>query len=349
MSITAVAKRAGVSVATVSRVLNGMPVVREATAQQVKEAIAALGYQPARVRPGPKRARRDNPVGLKHGQIAVLSIGHEQNWLQMPVLASVVTGISRACRDNHVKLLLDGIPDIEKPSQLIRRQEVDGVIAFIRHGVDHQFLLDMKRQVPLVWAMGSEDGHAGIDHVTADNVGVGRLACRYLLSQGCRHLAVLCTQMHWPFVRTRARAFIETAFENGTSARGFLVPGDGRGLSAGQADQCFDSLEQAVVSLAATQPRIDGLFIPTDLQTVQVYPLLQRHGITPQKDLKIVSCDNEQVRLNSLHPTPPSVELGVEDIGKAAYRQLMNRILEPASPCVRVQVSPRIDGWSECI
>src|SRR5215218_3549461 len=99
MSIVAVAKRAGVSVATVSRVINDLDNVRPETVEQVRAAILEMGYKPPRVKRGPRRAA---PSGMRTGQIAILTLGAQQNWLGMPVLSSVVTGAMRAAKELDV-------------------------------------------------------------------------------------------------------------------------------------------------------------------------------------------------------------------------------------------------------
>ena len=71
MSIVSVAKLAGVSIATVSRVINDLDNVRGETAEQVRAAMKQLGYTPPRVKRGPKTGRRRaTPNVLPSGQIA---------------------------------------------------------------------------------------------------------------------------------------------------------------------------------------------------------------------------------------------------------------------------------------
>src|SRR5690242_17779063 len=73
VSITEVAKIAGVSTATVSRVINKVPDVRPETADQVHAAMRSIGYTPPKVRRGPKLGPRSKPPRV--GQIAVVTVG----------------------------------------------------------------------------------------------------------------------------------------------------------------------------------------------------------------------------------------------------------------------------------
>src|SRR5689334_4635497 len=142
MSIVSVAKRAGVSVATVSRVLNDLDNVRAETVEQVRTAMQEIGYTPPRVRRGPKGGRRRViPAGMRTGQIAVLTLGGLQNWLQLPVMTSVVAGITRAAKEMDIRAVLDEMPDPQTVSPILRRHEVDGVVVFCMTGVPVKHLM----------------------------------------------------------------------------------------------------------------------------------------------------------------------------------------------------------------
>src|SRR2546423_15315648 len=103
MSIVRGAKRAGVSVATVSRVLNNLDSVRAETASQVRAAMKEIGYKPPRVKRGPKRgSRRAIRSAFSKRQLAVLTVGAFQHWLGLPGMASVVPGRMRAGNERGV-------------------------------------------------------------------------------------------------------------------------------------------------------------------------------------------------------------------------------------------------------
>src|SRR5438093_8147926 len=168
MSIVSVAKLAGVSIATVSRVINDLDNVRGETAEQVRAAMKQLGYKPPRVKRGPKTGRRRAvPQLFPSGQIAVLTLGAVQNWLTLPVMASVVGGITREAKDLDVWAVLDEMPDPGQLSPIFRRREVDGAIVFCDPaGSNLNDLMQLHQHVPLVWVMGGEDALVSVDHVS---------------------------------------------------------------------------------------------------------------------------------------------------------------------------------------
>jgi LacI family transcriptional regulator len=344
MSIVAVAKRAGVSVATVSRVINDLNNVRAETVEQVRAAMQEIGYKPPRIKRGPKGGpRRVVPACFRTGQFAILTLGGFQGWLGMPVMASVVTGITRAAKELDLRPVLDEMPDPEALSPILRRREVDGAIVFFMSGLPMDKLMHVREHLPVVWAMGGEGGPSHVDHVSADNLGIGHLAAEYLARQGRRHLAYITNEPDWQIMRLRGHAFASAGCDAGLGVTSYIVGTNAHSLDAyGRGARIADSLERAIDQLAAANPRPTGLFIPTDLLTTRIYPLLIQRGIQPQRDIHIVSCDNEEERLSMLSPRPASIEIRGEEIGRWAVRQLVQRLQRPDDPCTRVQVAPRL-------
>ena len=111
MALVDVAKRAGVSIATVSRVLNNEPGVRPETVRHVQRALRAAAYDPEAVRRGPRPGKRD---GKKTRSIAVLVLGQTQEeWFRRPLFSAVVGGINRAANDRDL-----GFPIYRKAAEL---------------------------------------------------------------------------------------------------------------------------------------------------------------------------------------------------------------------------------------
>src|SRR6185369_11955742 len=102
------------------------------------------------------------------------------------------------------------------------------------------------------------------------------------------------------------------------------------------------SIEELAREIATSESRPDGLFVPTDLFLTQIAPLLSRHGATPERDIRIVSCDNESERLAMLNPRPASIDIRPEFIGRSAVRQLVHRLGHPDEPPTRILIAPHV-------
>ncbi len=344
MSIASVAKLAGVSIATVSRVINDMDNVRGETIDQVRAAMKQLDYTPPRVKRGPKTGRRRAPPQLlRLGKIAVLTLGDVQHWLTLPVMASVVSGIMRQARELSVWAVLDEMPDPRELSPIFRRNEVDGAIVFCGAGSNAADLMYLHRHVPVVWVMGGEDAMVDVDHVSPDNSGVGRLAFDYLHNAGCKRFAFITDNPNWAIMRLRAQAFGNAARDAGRSVSNYLLNQNNVQREAYGGDVCVhDTLKELVQELARRLTEPTGLFVPTDRLLGELHPLLVQRRIWGSPNLRIVSCDNENERLSLLHPRPASIDIQGEETGRLAVRQLVQRLQRPEAPSARLHVAPRL-------
>jgi DNA-binding LacI/PurR family transcriptional regulator len=342
MSIVRVAKYAGVSTATVSRVLNDVPVVSESTVRNVKAALEALKYDPLEVKRGPKPGRRA-PLGRKAGMIAIIAVGLHREKLQFPATNSVVQAICRSAKQSGVRVLLDEMPDLDEMSAVIRDQEVDGAVVFLSDDAPLNVLAEMQKHVPIVWAMGGQAGPLPVDHVSENNIAVGYLAHEYLHGKGCRDLAFLTLVPQKRNARQRGQAFAGAAAELGYRTHTLLLSQDPIiGNAYGTDVTSRSSLPELVEAFVMMSPRPTGLFIDRDSTTTSVYPLLSRHGIQPGRDVTIVSCDNEEIALAALYPRPASIELGTTELGCRVVRRLLLRIENREEPPIFIQAMPEL-------
>jgi LacI family transcriptional regulator len=338
MSVMQIAERAGVSIATVSRVLNNSRRVQPQIIEQVRKAMEELNL-PAR---HSKRRSRARSGQRSTGAIAILSLGQSyRDWFQMPVIGSVVAEITRVAENHDLSVRMAEMPDPTQLSSVIEQQEVDGAIVFIAAGFKTRSAELLKRHVPVVWTMGAQIAPVDIDHVCPDNLAIGYLAGEYLLGRGCRDLAFLTMNPTWTLSKLRSEGFIAAAREAGVTPTACIVSSDAGVISAFSATTCArPSLPEVIDELIARRP--SGIFVPRDEEVVQVYRLLAERGVIPGRDVQIISCDNEDVRLSMLHPRPASIDLGAAEIARHSVRRLISRIKHPDEPPVRIMVNPTI-------
>lgn len=353
MSILEVAKAAGVSTATVSRVLNELPGVRDETIQQVRAAVAALNYTPQRVRKAPRNGdhrsdHRPSRSALRTGSVAALTLGQPAGWLRMPVMAEAVSGIQRAATDFGLRLVLGEIADPHRPETALRGLQVDGAVVFVDSNLSptatRGALRFLGARMPIVWAMGTETFASPVDHVTPNNITAGALAHDYLKSRGCHRMAYVCNDPHWHFMRLRGQAFLNAALDDGAAATAHIVTDQPLlAESFGARVRTSASLADLVDDLVDAPERPDGIFVANDLTAVSLYSLLAARGIRPGEDIRIVSCDNEAVRLSGLSPRPVSINICAEQVGYKAVGRLRERLQSPDEPPVLIQVAPHLE------
>ena len=207
MSIVEIANHAGVSTATVSRVLNNLPNVRAETARQVRASAEALNYAVL----ASKRVRHRSIGQPRHSRrrtnaLTILTVGETRDWLQLPVMAATVAGIARGAREHDLRLMLDGQLNWSKPSDIITNHTVDGALVFVPSSMKgtkpRESLALIKKHLPAVWVMGAGAAIPGVDHISPDHQVIGFVALEYLKDRGCQNVAFLTLNPAWHLMRT---------------------------------------------------------------------------------------------------------------------------------------------------
>ncbi len=323
MSIVKVAKLAGCSHTTVSRVINQKPGVSLEVTGRVQEAIAKLRYVPPVKKRGP--VPKSSRIA-KTGNVAVLMIGTEVTPLISPVSATAVHAVESALADLDYSMSLGQVGDDGKLPTVVTRGDVDGLIL---HGNPPSAELATRlKRVPGVWMMSprSETGYWG-DRVCPDNAAIGRLAAEYLIDRGHERIGFLvidATHLGFP---ARAEAFVKTAQAAGVGcdviARDLIpdaAPGDFR------AKRKF--IDRLIERFAGLPDRPTGLFVPKGQSTLMVFEALRARGIEPGRGVTVIACDNDPV-LAGLDPAIATIDVRPDRVGQYAVQQLMTRMARP--------------------
>jgi len=334
LSVRDVALRAGVSVSTVSYVINNDPRIKEPTASRVREAMKEIGYVPL-----PPSSRR-GPHPRKRGgealdKVLLLYVKMARSVLGAPVYAQVVGGIEKALREHNLDLL---VRFIDSPEELAVdnswRKDLAGVILF---AVDMDPVLDEAlRLLPCVDVMGNFSVEDYWDHIGVDDEYVGRLAARHMLSLGHKLCACVADGP-----RFRRELFFKIEME----AAGGSVVRIERDMMVIDADKHYVNrrkMETAIDALASLSPRPGGVFFLTDMLTAAAYPIMIEKGLLPGRDIDVVSCNNEELLMMNLHPRPPVVDVRAGEIGRRAVDQLLWRRANLDAPLQRVCVRPEL-------
>ena len=149
MRVSEIAMRAGVSITTVSRVLNNNPGVRRETAEQVQKILSEFPYDRHAVRRGPRSGprRKARAIGeMRNNAVAIVVFGkaHEE-WFKMPLFASIVSTISRAAADRKLSVVIEDVLDANQISDRIHGNSVDGAWASSRRTPSPIYLRPFRR------------------------------------------------------------------------------------------------------------------------------------------------------------------------------------------------------------
>ena len=340
-SILEVAIKAGVSTATVSRVLNRSAAVSPETVEAVMKSVRALGYELPQRKPRSPAAR---PASSSRRRIAIVGLGRPNSaWLDLPVIARAVRAVTRAAREQGYGVMLEDIADPSQLSAALRDGEVAGAVIWLSSSLKPDVLYEISRHLPIVRAMGDQTEPVGFDHVAPNNRQVGALAREYLERQGCEEVVVLGDQPRWAMMRNRADGFFQASEQLGSEGRSVLISDERIDTFARRPAQSFSDWKGAADAILATSTRPIGLFSTRDNHTAVIGPLLTARGAKLGRDVIIVSCDNDPNMLAGLSPRPASIDLLTEEVGRRAFAQLLTRISAPSDPPVQILLTPRLN------
>ncbi|MDB4516405.1 LacI family transcriptional regulator [Crocinitomicaceae bacterium] len=343
MSIVEVAKLAGVSHTTVSRVINNEGSVRSETASRVRAVMNDIGYvpKPPSLRRGPRRAR---DTGFKTGNIAFLTSSESLKILtSSPIMANVVHGIEEALAANGMSMV-HGAVGLKRPlPPIVAKGGVDGVIVWPHLDDVSPEAMEILRSYDVVYVMSGANERLAADRVRVNHGKVGRLAVKYLASKGCQTLAYVTPSSLMSRINLcdRWAAFSALAEEHGLSARQCVIEQSHFDLLETDRDRDL-LIHKTLKTFLAQGERPTGMFVTCDALTAKLYPILKSLGIRIDRDLEIISCNNETSLLAGLDPRPISIDIQPEQIGRKAVEQLRWRILHPEEESqITIEVPPR--------
>lgn len=307
-----VAEQAGVSVTTVSHVINETRPVSDELRVRVVSAMEQLRYKPNRL------AR-----SLRQGR--TYTIGMIVPDSTNPFFAEIARGIEDTTFGYRYSLILcnsDG--DLEKELFYINHlaeKQVDGIL-FIAAGVstDHIGML-LRRQIPVV-VVDRNLSDVAVDAVLTDNRGGGYLATKYLVELGHRRIACITGPSDVTPSAERVAGYRQALQEAG-------IPADEELVIRGNFD--YESGYAAAETLLSLSPRPTAIFACNDLMAVGVLSAANRHGLRIPDDLSVIGFDD--VRLASFTvPLLTTVGQPKHEIGVLAATWLLERIEQPDQP-----------------
>ena len=344
MSIVEVAKLAGVSHTTVSRVINNEGRVSPETAERIRSVMKEVGYvpKPPSQRRGPRRAKNTD---FKTGNIAFLTSSESLKVLfNSPIMANVVHGIEEALASNGMSMVHGAVGQKRPLPPIVAKGGVDGVIVWPHLDDVSPEAMKTLRRHRVVYVMSGASERLSADRVRVNHGMVGRMAVNYLASKGCETLAYVTPSSLMSRINLCERwaAFSALAGEQGLSARQCVI--EQSHLDLLEIDRDRDLLiEKALRDFLSQGELPTGIFVTCDALTVKLYPILKDLGIRIGRDLEIISCNNETPLLAGLDPRPVSIDIQPEYIGRKAVEQLRWRILHPEEESqITVEIPPKL-------
>jgi LacI family transcriptional regulator len=317
-----VAAHAGVSVATVSRVLNNHVSVNVEMATRVRASISELDYRPSHV----ARSMRTQRTSI----VAVVVPDVEN-----PFFTAVVRGIEDVARTAGMLAVLcnsDDQPDAEmRYLRLVEDQRVDGVILASSMSAAPDELVRSGRALPPLVLIDREVPGIKADVVLVDNQTGAREVTDHLLDGGAKTLACITGPATVSTAKERLAGFMTATTERGIPRRDITFRhADFRSAGA-----------RAALRDILTTTRPEALLVCNNQMTLGALQELAGENIRIPADMLVAGYDDEPWS-GSWKPSITSVAQPAREVGKAAMRLMLDRIEDAARPIQRITMQPAL-------
>lgn len=341
MSIVDVAKRAGVSLATVSRVMNRKPGVSPQIRQVVREAMKQLEYTPPAPehRPGPRArvSKKSNAGARVDGTLAVVMLDELYQYSPGLFLLTL-RGVQREAADHGWRTVTAFLQDDQQVPTILR----SGIDAAVAIGATARpKALAWLQKIPHVWLTSHRDSSG--TSAMEGNHEIARMACDRLIDRGHKHLAFVAVTSSYPAFQARAKSMQFFAANRGATVALLVDKDNAEQHPLPDFDELQRRMDLIIGQLVVTSPRPTGVFVGNDAMAAMVYRSLRRRKLTPGKDVEVVSCNNDKAMLMGLEPRPATIDLGTELLARRSIEQLLRSVRKPEeSRRVRIAISPQL-------
>ncbi|OTQ72840.1 MULTISPECIES: LacI family DNA-binding transcriptional regulator [unclassified Gilliamella] len=290
VDIRDVAKHAGVSVSTVSNVLNGrIDQMRKETLKRIEESIKVLKYHPN------KLAQQ-----LKTGHVKMLGILVPS--IMNPNFAALVNNIESIAKEKYgYQVLLANTSRQDKQEKLFLNDllsfGVKGVIVVSSSIEKKHFINAINKGMVMVNYDGltSEEAHNNkkilIDSISMDNFQAGKLAADFLLQQGCKNIVFATIKGNITSRNNKILGFLDSLKNAGLSTKNRIIEGTAQ-FAYGDSElaEIGKLLANEIIKNNKTLP--DGIVAINDMLAIGIISELTRLGVKIPQDISVIGIDN---------------------------------------------------------
>lgn len=320
VNINDVAKKCGLSVVTVSRVINNMPSVREYNRKKVTEAMLELGYQP-------NAAARTLATG-KSGVIGMLVLSLNDTFFN-----DVVQAVNNYLMENGyylaISIMNDAINNGSGINFIFQEQRVDGILVLTPVNEDDYILEMKKKNVPFV-LIDNQKNNPSVPSILVDNYKGGYEITSHLIKLGHKKIAYIGADEIYLSSMEREKGFLDALNEAGMKP--YLIE---RGQYGGQSGYEITKkwLEKGTIPTA--------IFVADDYGAFAAMHAIREFGLKIPEDISICGFDDDPLA-SMIHPKLTTVKQPGEEIGKKAVEVLLDLINGNGKRKSTIRIQPEL-------
>jgi LacI family transcriptional regulator len=326
-TIRDVAKRAGVGLGTVSRVLNDSPQVSEATRERVQVAIAELSFVP-------------NPTARRLSLGKTLTIAVIVPWFTRPAEVERLRGVENTLAESDYDLVLYNVETAEKRDAYFRdvprREQTDGVLIVSLSPRDDDVPRLVQSTVPIVLVDANHPSLKSLNRVITDDVAGGRIATQHLIDLGHTRIAYISDPLDTPFNFTSSRDRL-TGYRQALEAAEIQFRSDYHG----QGEHGRYEARRLASEMLQQPDRPTAIFAASDTQALGVLEAAQDCRLRVPEELSVIGFDDIEI---SEYIGLTTVRQLLYESGKRGVELLLDVLEDPtAEPICEVMPTELID------
>ncbi|MDR7071834.1 LacI family DNA-binding transcriptional regulator [Fictibacillus barbaricus] len=306
-TIKDVAKYANVSIATVSRIVNGLPGYTEDTKKKVQEAIEALGYQPNAIARGLIN-KRTQTIGVLFPEVSGM------------LSSEVLEGVENAAHDGGFSVIVCNTTSSGKRTvkylRLLQEKRVDGIIFASENVKEEYYKIFQEMQVPVV--LVSTASQFNLPFVRVDDYEGAFRATEYLIQKGHKQIGMIGGSFEDPIAGVpRMKGFQDALEKHGldftdqqmTSNEGYR----------------FQNGKESLPLLLDKLPLMTAVFAASDEMAIGAMAAAHQLGIRVPEELSIIGYDNLKIA-EMCYPALTTVSQPLKEMGQSAGEILVKLI-----------------------
>jgi DNA-binding LacI/PurR family transcriptional regulator len=317
-----VAKKAGVSISTVSRVINNTGRIGEKTRKKVLNVIEELKYQPSVVASA-LTGKRTNTIGLIIPDVA------------NPFFAEMSRSIEDHGRDLGFNVLMcntDNNADTEEMYlSLLKQKSVDGIIIGTTTQ-NHNVLKELLQEQFPIALIAQDIPQLMIDVVTVDDFLGGYMATSHLVSLGHKKIAIMLSTYKRTSEKYRLQAYRQVLEENGLEYNEEFVV---------YADYKRGSGKRVATEVLQSPNKPTAIFAGNDFLAIEIYQAAKELGLKIPKDLSVIGFDNT-ILASIVDPPLTTIAQPIQEMGRQVMNLLVQEIEGKKNTKQRVVLLPEL-------
>ena len=306
VTLTQIAQKAGVSIATVSRILNGTGQVTPATRQKVLQAIRELEYSSAL-----------NSLTPVYQTILVLVPDFVN-----PFYAPIIDGIQQTAHNSDLEVFLmptkDSYPNTGYLVNMIKKEGFSGVL-WLSSTPPVELLSVISHHCPIVMCCEYPEDYP-CSYVSIDDISAAFKAVNYLITTGCRKIGFVNCSLKYKYARHRGVIFLRALNNAGLEYNPDWY------VSIPTID--YTLAYSAILQTLNAGPTPDAFFTCSDVYGAATINAAQQLGIRVPKDLSVIGFDNIETSRMTLPAITTIAQPGFQ-MGQQACALLVEKILNP--------------------